>query len=1039
MGERMKAYKFDANTQRILENSVVPIGVYQLVDDRVVVLDVSVGLCQLFGYANRAEAVEKMNRDLYWNVHPDDAKRVEEAVARFALKDEPFNLVVRARTGEGDRLIHIRGKYIVTPTGERLAVMWYIDEGTVALDAKAAASEVRIGELKASMQSLLNNMPALTFSKNVEDGRYLACNQMFADYAHRKTPEDVVGLTDHEIFDARTADHFVSDDRIALSMDAPFSFFEDVPDAAGNPRRFQTTKLKFIDETGRLCLLGMSTDVTETMQTQKESVQSKADYQDAMSASAVYESILGALSKDYFNLYYVDTETGEYVEYGFRTERGERTIEKRGADFFAETRENARSFIYEEDLERFMAAVDKEKLLAEIRRHGSYIYHYRLMLDGVPTYVSMKATRVDGDSRHIIIGVSNVDTQVKDRMAAERAAEEEKLYLRLSALNGNLIVLYFIDPRSGQYTEYSSSKDYKRLGIAKQGEDFFQTAYENSLWTVHPEDQALFHAQVTKENVLEAVRSSGVFVMDYRLMSGDLPTYVQLKAAMVEENGKEMLIVGLLNQDVQIRQEQEYARKLSVARKMAVVDPLTGVKNKHAYMQWEEKINEKIRSGEQGPFAVVVCDINNLKTVNDLLGHQEGDACIKKSCARICGIYNHSPVFRIGGDEFVIILSGEDYARRASLLEQVSYLPKDCSKIRIGETISAGMAEYKKSQHSSMLSVFEEADKAMYERKQYLKDAVLTEDRPQEIEPEPEDEEFPVINMRKRILIADDLEMNREMLGDLLKKDYDIIYASDGVETLDVLRRRKDEIDLVLLDLYMPNMNGRDVISEMQVDEELMSIPVIFLTIDEKAELDCLKIGAMDFIPKPYPDIEIVKARIDKCIELSEDRDLIRHTEHDKLTGLLNREFFFRYVNRLDQIYKETALDAVVCDVNRFHATNKQYGRQFGNQVLRAIGAEVRKLARQIGGIGCRESGDTFLLYCPHQDNYDQLLRDFQSDVFADAEMAERISLRFGIFTDARQTEDVEERFTCAKTAADQVKDDPRKIYRFFSFDNPPA
>lgn len=75
----------------------------------------------------------------------------------------------------------------------------------------------------------------------------------------------------------------------------------------------------------------------------------------------------------------------------------------------------------------------------------------------------------------------------------------------------------------------------------------------------------------------------------------------------------------------------------------------------------------------------------------------------------------------------------------------------------------------------------------------------------------------------------------------------------------------------------------------MQVDEDLMSIPVIVLTVDQEAELDCLKIGAMNFIPKPYPDIEIVKARIPKCIELSEDRELIRYTERDKLTSVHHR------------------------------------------------------------------------------------------------------------------------------------------------------
>jgi diguanylate cyclase (GGDEF)-like protein len=339
------------------------------------------------------------------------------------------------------------------------------------------------------------------------------------------------------------------------------------------------------------------------------------------------------------------------------------------------------------------------------------------------------------------------------------------------------------------------------------------------------------------------------------------------------------------------------------------------------------------------------------------------------------------------------------------------------------------MVEYDPHQHYSLSSVFEEADKAMYERKQRMKEAFSPDYEPSESDLRPQ--VIPAINVRKHILIADDIEMNREILGDLLEEDYDIFYAADGVETLQVLRDHAGEIDLVLLDLIMPNMSGREVIAEMQVDEELMSIPVIILTADQQAELDCLRIGAMDFIPKPFPDIEIVKARIAKCIELSEDRDLIRHTERDKLTGLLNKDYFFRYVSRLDHINKDTTLDAVVCDVNRFYAINQQYGRKFGDQVLSAIGVALRKLARQTGGICCRQGSDTFLLYCPHQEDYASLLRQFTADVFAEEETADKVRLRFGVFANAKREPDVEERFARASAAAERIKDDPDTIYGY--------
>ena len=576
----------------------------------------------------------------------------------------------------------------------------------------------KINELRQSISSLLNNMPALTFSKDVETGVYLACNQAFAEYAHRSSPEEVAGLTDFEIFDYDVACHFVEGDKKALEMDKPYVLFEDVTDAAGNPRQFETTKLKFYDTNGRMCLLGMSMDVTDLQKAKK-------DYQNVASANSVYESIVNALSDNYFNLYYVDIETDDYVEYGIRNEVGQSTIEKRGKKFFDSVRKNVDEFIYEEDREKFIEALDKENLKKEIEKNGSYIIQYRLMIDGKPNYVNLKATSIEGDDKHIVIGINNVDALVRSRAAIIHAQEEKQAYARLSALNSNLIVLYFINPEDGSYTEYGKTEKYKELGIEKQGDDFFASTYKNSFNTVHPDDLKLFQSLITKDNILNTIDKDGIFAFNYRHLNEGLPTYVQLKATKIIENGKPVLILGILDEDAQVKREQEYAYDLSVARKMALVDSLTGVKNKHAYVKWEKDINAKIETGEQEPFAVIVCDINNMKEVNDRYGHKEGDACIRRMCAKICKTYSHSPVFRYGGDEFVVIIQGEDYQNRFELLDVINKLPEDISTIKVGDTFSVGMAEYDKSKHFSLLTVFELADKAMYERKQYMKETIL--------------------------------------------------------------------------------------------------------------------------------------------------------------------------------------------------------------------------------------------------------------------------------------------------------------------------
>ena len=468
----------------------------------------------------------------------------------------------------------------------------------------------------------------------------------------------------------------------------------------------------------------------------------------------------------------------------------------------------------------------------------------------------------------------------------------------------------------------------------------------------------------------------------------------------------------------------------------AYQDSLTGVKSKHAYLEAEKALNSNLNNGTLSELAIVVCDVNGLKKINDTLGHKAGDEYIRKASKMICEIFSHSPVYRIGGDEFVMLLTGRDYESREDLMRELHRLSSN-NIGKEGAIVSGGLADLDPSQDQSIQDVFERADARMYEEKKLLKSmgAVMRDDESDRSKTDDELSDLLSIKMRKHILIAEDLEMNREILGDLLRDDYDIYYASDGFETMEMLRLHKDDIALLLLDLYMPKMSGREVMTAMQVDEELMSIPVIVLTIDQKAELDSLKIGAMDFIPKPYPDIEIIKARISKCIELSEKRDLIRHTQRDRLTELFNIDYFIRYIKIFDRQHRDSSIDVVACDVNQFHSVNERYGRQFGDLVLRSIGHTMRRLARKTGGLGCRQGGDTFLLYCPHQEHYDQLLQKFLADVFVEKETAHKVSLRFGVFEHAERERDIEKRLEFAIKAADSAQEYPDKLYCLYDYE----
>ena len=279
-----------------------------------------------------------------------------------------------------------------------------------------------------------------------------------------------------------------------------------------------------------------------------------------------------------------------------------------------------------------------------------------------------------------------------------------------------------------------------------------------------------------------------------------------------------------------------------------------------------------------------------------------------------------------------------------------------------------------------------------------------------------------MIDVRKTVLIAEDVEINRMLLGTILEEEYDVLFASDGAEALTVLREEKDRISLMLLDLMMPEVDGMEVLRIMMSDPALRNIPVIVLTGDQEAEVECLHLGAMDFIPKPYPGAEIIKARVSKCIELSETRDLIQSTERDTLTKLFNIDYFVRYVERFDRYFAEMPMDAIVININHFQTINERFGKQYGDDVLRRLADKIRATARETGGVCCRQGADVFLLYCPHREEYDSLLESLSIGIGGESSGADHIRLRMGVYANADRQLDPERRFDRANKAADSVR-----------------
>ena len=166
-------------------------------------------------------------------------------------------------------------------------------------------------------------------------------------------------------------------------------------------------------------------------------------------------------------------------------------------------------------------------------------------------------------------------------------------------------------------------------------------------------------------------------------------------------------------------------KDVSKMNTIAYQDALTLVKNKAAYEEKAVEIDSKINKGIAG-FAIVMADINGLKEMNDRYGHDKGDQYIKGACEMISDVYSHSPVYRIGGDEFVVILEGRDYRNRESLLETIktefekSYAQKDLDPWN-RYWAALGMAVYDRETDRDISSVFQRADHEMYTEKTRMK------------------------------------------------------------------------------------------------------------------------------------------------------------------------------------------------------------------------------------------------------------------------------------------------------------------------------
>ena len=425
-----------------------------------------------------------------------------------------------------------------------------------------------------------------------------------------------------------------------------------------------------------------------------------------------FSRIAQALTQDNFLIYYVDVETDYFIEFSAEGSFKKLGIETRGEDFFRLSRKNMPLFVHPADLPGFMAVFTKENILREIDANGSFAVPYRMMLNGEPKYVLMKATRLD--PRHIVIGTSNVTAEVQRRKAASVKSAIAQ------SLSSDYFLIFYVDTETDRFVEYHATETDRELDIEQGGEDFFAVSRERFLPVVCSEYRDSVQEVLDKAALLQLLDETGSYALEYRMYINGVPTYVHMKATRMKDRNDPHIVLGLSNIDARVRRDQAQARALQRATELVSRDALTGVKSKRAFVEAEMQWDGYIEVDPDTVFAVAVFDLNGLKKINDTLGHAAGDSYIRAGSAAICSAFQHSPVYRIGGDEFAAILSTADYDNRAELMED--FRAKNAERARSGGVVvAAGISDYYPGVDTRFQDVFDRADAEMYENKKALK------------------------------------------------------------------------------------------------------------------------------------------------------------------------------------------------------------------------------------------------------------------------------------------------------------------------------
>ncbi|SCW26692.1 diguanylate cyclase (GGDEF) domain-containing protein [Ruminococcaceae bacterium YRB3002] len=661
-----------------------------------------------------------------------------------------------------------------------------------------------------------------------------------------------------------------------------------------------------------------------------------------------YQHIAGALAGRYEAIYYINIASNNYTIYSSSADYAKLGTTIQGEDFFADCIPDIKKFIHKEDVEYVLSELNKDTLLQHLDEAGSVSITYRQQLGGDTAYVTLYAVRPENDTEHIVMGVLNIDAQIKRE---QHMLEQSDMFNEVAmALASRYEAIYRVNIETDEYYEYSSSNKYTKLEVGNHGQDFFGDTQRNMKRDIYEEDYPMMAREMDKDHLLRKLEGVGKVFLNYRLMLDGRPQYMTLVIMRAVEDSKH-IIVALENIDEAKRKEMEFEAAIGTAIDMANRDSLTGVKNKHAYVNAESQLDNQIADDDPLEFAIAVCDINGLKQVNDEQGHIAGDVFIKDACAIICEIFDHSPVFRIGGDEFVVILRGSDYINRHDLIKQFAARMFENKRNSL-VTLAYGLAEYVQQKDNRVQDVFERADNLMYENKEMFKNL------PADLDNSPSVESYSFVRfyeLYEQLLTAmvtfDTPDV--PLIEELLIKISTMFRLSKGVTRVYKNPQEEREGKGETLSCFDSGKEGNEILSLRVVTSVMSSATItVYMAPDEEP------LSAEEFAK-----VELVMRTILSFVSRNRLRDIVYELAYYDEMGYPNlrmwNESMFKSLHSPDY----SNLSYFRYNLRHFSLVNLEYGRSTGDSIMRS---HFNNLKEMIGEDGCltRLGGDNFIGFC---------------------------------------------------------------------------